>query len=320
MTNEVSTKLPQVDIVIPFHKVDKYLYEAIRSASESKGIVPHVILVNDSGQSPIFERLQISIDMTILETKERGYANALNTALPHLKSRYLAFLDSDDLQDSQRIFKQIQSLEFSQADISICGIRKFSDKKHKLRSKLNSKSVAKFDPFIHLISFMYTNSTWVIDLEKFKYIIEWNKTVDHTLCDWLFFQQNVYTKGRRVTYLSEPYYWQRVHGGQISKNVKEVTPSLFLFREWNTLAEDLGITGVIQDDCNSLMYPWAFSKKHSIKHYKHDLKTIGNLLTKYLGYLRREEPKLHLWRKLRRSGIYLSLVCKRIALTYIPKI
>jgi glycosyltransferase involved in cell wall biosynthesis len=102
---------PSVDVIIPFHRVDEFLNQAIDSAQSSQGVRVRVIAINDSGQSVDRAALGLRGTDILTKSKSKGYLGALSTGFEACQSEYIAFLDSDDLQDSDRLFEQISCME-----------------------------------------------------------------------------------------------------------------------------------------------------------------------------------------------------------------
>ncbi len=314
--NEIT---PEVDVIIPFNRIDTYLKDAILSILDSKAVSPRIILVNDSAQFFSFEDFAPNANIVLIKTSARGYANALNTALPHLRSRFLAFLDSDDLNDPLRLSKQIKQLISNQAVISVCKIRKFSYKQKTVRAKLGTNSIFEFDPYVHLISYVYTNSSWVIDRSKIAQIQNWNSRIDHTLSDWYFFQKNFSKFENKVVYLNEALYWQRVHADQISKNVKSIDCRGDFFSEWKSYSEKLGIQNLQETDCSILLLPWKYKLNLSIINLKQNYVLFKKVMNAYSHFLMRSENVSSQIVLVKYRYFMASLLIKRIIASYISK-
>jgi glycosyltransferase involved in cell wall biosynthesis len=117
--------IPDVDVIIPFHRNDDFLREAIASAHASIGVRPHLILVNDTGGGIARESLGLSESDSLVMNRQKGYLGALSTGVTTSTSPYVAFLDSDDLTDPLRLKKQINRLQIDGVDYVSGRLQKF---------------------------------------------------------------------------------------------------------------------------------------------------------------------------------------------------
>ena len=107
---------PNITVVMPFVDPAHYLEEAIRSALDSAKVNVQLLLVKDGGPSavPKFVSDLVTFDPRVelieLDTNCGPYF-ARNIALKKLKTPFVSFLDSDDVQSPQRLIKQIEALE-----------------------------------------------------------------------------------------------------------------------------------------------------------------------------------------------------------------
>ena len=112
--------MEEVDIIMPFHRADNFLMQAIDSALKSENVIANLILVNDSKQElpQWLAKKANQKNITVLATQTGGYLDALNRGITNSRSKFVAFLDSDDLTDSKRIVSQIDYL--SKNDLEVC--------------------------------------------------------------------------------------------------------------------------------------------------------------------------------------------------------
>ena len=112
--------MEEVDIIMPFHRADNFLMQAIDSALKSENVIANLILVTDSKQElpQWLAKKANQKNITVLATQTGGYLDALNRGITNSRSKFVAFLDSDDLTDSKRIVSQIDYL--SKNDLEVC--------------------------------------------------------------------------------------------------------------------------------------------------------------------------------------------------------
>lgn len=117
--------LPKVSLIIPFHNTSEYLEAAISSALASKGVELELILVDDgsdraTGEIASHAAITWKNVKLIKQQRNRGAYFSRNLAMLEAKGDYIAFLDSDDVQDEYRLAKQIRALEEHSAHVSLC--------------------------------------------------------------------------------------------------------------------------------------------------------------------------------------------------------
>ena len=117
--------LPEIDIVIPFHKVNVELIESIKSCKSSIGIRAKIICVNDSGTAVSILDLGLGENDKLVTTQGReGYKRALALGVSNTTSDFVGFLDSDDLTPPNRFMIQINAMIQQNAELATCEITK----------------------------------------------------------------------------------------------------------------------------------------------------------------------------------------------------
>lgn len=272
-------EMSTVDVVIPFHRDDSYLCEAVRSALNSKNVKIRIIAIdNRLMNSPIPVCLK---DPRIINVAcaEPGYAAALNSSLPHLKSEFIAFLNSDDLHSPERLRIQIDSLCESESDVSICGIQKFSEKSQ-VKKKMGDIRVQEFYQQLLLLGFHYTNASWVIKRSVLPQGFHWRIDIDHTFADWMFFSDYLLKENIKVNFVNSPLYFQRVHAGQISKQVFSETDSSVMDR-WMELANKIHLRPINTRIWKFLIIPWQLPPV-GLKDAPAFIFTLANFRSRFL--------------------------------------
>ena len=104
----------KVSIVIPFYNRIGYLVEAIASAQAQTHANVEIILVDD-GSSESIEALTpiIQADQRIayFHQENKGPAAARNHGISQASGKYIAFLDSDDQFEHDKILAQLAFME-----------------------------------------------------------------------------------------------------------------------------------------------------------------------------------------------------------------
>lgn len=106
---------PQVEVIIPVYNGGKFIRQAITSILSQSAPVKKIWVVDDGSTddtAAILEQLQNeSILIQVLSQENQGVSAALNLGLSRLQAEWVAFLDADDLWQSDRIQTQLEFLQ-----------------------------------------------------------------------------------------------------------------------------------------------------------------------------------------------------------------
>lgn len=110
-------------IIMPAYNSEKYISEAIESVLKQTYTNWELLIVNDCSTDNTEEIIksyqQRKTKIKLINQKEnQGVANARNTGIQNAKGKYIAFLDADDIWREEKLQKQIQILQNSNADIT----------------------------------------------------------------------------------------------------------------------------------------------------------------------------------------------------------
>jgi glycosyltransferase involved in cell wall biosynthesis len=132
--------LEMLDVIIPFHRNDELLLEAIKSTIANLPAQGRVIAVNDSGLAIEKNSIGLRSSDILIESNGTGYLAAMDTGVRTSTAEFVSFLDSDDICGDDRFAKQINRLVSKSADYCSGTILKISpDGSHpKRRSILGS--------------------------------------------------------------------------------------------------------------------------------------------------------------------------------------
>jgi glycosyltransferase involved in cell wall biosynthesis len=103
---------PTVTVIIPSHNCVEFLREAVDSALDSVGVRVTVLIIDDQsndGSLELAKRLSEEDNrvQVVVNHKSRGAYFCRNVGLQLATTEFIAFLDSDDWQDKERIQRQI---------------------------------------------------------------------------------------------------------------------------------------------------------------------------------------------------------------------
>lgn len=106
----------KVSVVIPCYNVEEYIKDAVTSAIGQTYPVENIICVDDGSTDDTLQVLQdlkseYPKQLTIRSEKNRGGNHARNVGLKIAKSKYIQFLDADDILDSDKIEHQVKLIQ-----------------------------------------------------------------------------------------------------------------------------------------------------------------------------------------------------------------
>lgn len=115
-----------ISVIIPVYNAEKFIIQAVTSVLEQTYPVSEIILVDDgSSDNSDKELLKLkdkSDIVKIISTKNRGASSARNTGLKIASSDIIAFLDSDDYWEVDKIEVQINYMLKNNLSISISSL------------------------------------------------------------------------------------------------------------------------------------------------------------------------------------------------------
>ena len=222
--------IASVDVLIPFHRIDTYLNAAITSAQASVGVNLRVIAINDSGKEVTKSTLGLRADDILVKSNFNGYLGALSTGFANCDADFIAFLDSDDLQEETRLASQIMLMNESGADISSCELRKFITPTDLRGVKPIFGEVPQFlKPELKLLFGAYgADSSLVVRLATLREFEHLHCKYPPQLADY-FWLIRMLLSGKSYVHSPDGHYYYRIHGQQISRDASlpEVWSSVF---------------------------------------------------------------------------------------------
>ena len=118
-----------VSIVIPNHNGAQFLLDAIASAIEQDYPNTEIIVVDDGSTDNSLELLKVyKGKIKIICAENFGAASARNLGIMAAKGDYIAFLDSDDIWERNKLSLQLELMEKKQIDLVYCSGKEFGSK------------------------------------------------------------------------------------------------------------------------------------------------------------------------------------------------
>lgn len=108
--------LPNVVVIIPCFNAERTLEQTLDSVVAQTFTDVKIVAVNDGSTDQTAEILDAFAGkhpglLEVLTQKNQGQTVAKNTGIRHSQSKYVAFLDSDDLWDPRKLEQQVQLLD-----------------------------------------------------------------------------------------------------------------------------------------------------------------------------------------------------------------
>jgi glycosyltransferase involved in cell wall biosynthesis len=116
--------MPLVSVVIPVYNVEQYVEEALTSVLAQTYLNLEIIVVDDESPDQSIELIERRFNdsrIQIIQQKNRGLAGARNTGIRHANGEYIAFLDSDDFWQTNKLEEHVQLMKAQpNCGISFC--------------------------------------------------------------------------------------------------------------------------------------------------------------------------------------------------------
>lgn len=124
--------LPLVSVIIPVFNVEKYLSACIESVLQQTYPNIEIILVDDKSSdnssqiADAYAKKYVRVRV-IHKSKNEGLNMARRSGFEASLGQYVTFLDSDDMFHQNNVADSLRSLLVNKADVSIYGVKEFSD-------------------------------------------------------------------------------------------------------------------------------------------------------------------------------------------------
>lgn len=264
----------KLDLLLPFHKVDDYFYQAIHSIQESS-IQPHVILIDDR---PTSEKTRFSNfgfnKFSILKTGgEAGYGLALELGSKFIETEHVALFNSDDLIHPKKF--EIQLSNIRESDISITNLQRINDKNRPIHSLLGTLNTDTYDPIFLILGAYGANATWLMKSEWWLN----NAFFDNQeMLDWRIALKTF--NDARITYSNEKLYLYRKHNSQKTKQRKYAQEDLMpIYESMNIFIQKVGLPKINFATFIDVSLPWV----QGISTLNSSISTWSAEVTKYMN-------------------------------------
>lgn len=246
-------RLVDVDVILPFHRVDRFLFEAIDSVRNQVGVRTRIIGVDDIvGRSGTFVGQTSLFDELVMTGGGEGYGAALTVATESVEAEFVALMNSDDLIHPTRLVRQVMKLQ--RADVCVTGVERISRSGRTLRSVVGQPDWNRFDPRYLLLGPYAADASWCARTEW------WRQTFRPDalpMLDWRLAMNSL--DRASVAVISDRLYSYRKHPNQVSRALIEPQHLSVIYASWKSLAERLGLSPLPQEEALAIAMPWQGS-------------------------------------------------------------
>lgn len=241
-----------VSVIIPMYNAERFILETLTSALNQTYKDIEVIIIDDCSTDRSKDLVKSITDARIklieLE-KNGGVANARNKGMEASKGRYISFLDSDDVWESNKIERQVIQLSTSNYALSYTGVLVINENGKAIKER-NVPSTVCYRELLR--STPIATSSVVIDKSKtgiFKMPIR--KTGEDYATWLIILKQYGKACGIKDTLLK-----YRIVNGSLSSN------RLDSFKDFWYAQHIVNHVGIIPFICNYFMFSLKAIKKH----------------------------------------------------------
>lgn len=142
----------KVSIITPYFKSEKYIFNTVRSVIKQTFSSWELIIIDDENSKiskNILSKIKSKSKKIKIVTNKKNIGAGLsrNVGINYSKGKYIAFLDSDDIWEKQKLEKQIQFMEKKKYLVSFTSYVAFNLNKNKLYS-VNAPSILNYQDLI----------------------------------------------------------------------------------------------------------------------------------------------------------------------------
>jgi len=191
--------LSRIDIILPNYNSSKYLDYTIRSVINQSYKNWKLIIVDDNSDPKtlaVLKKYSKKKNIKIYyQKKNRGAAYCRNLALKRCKSKFIAFIDSDDVWHTQKIEKQLNFMKKNNYKFTYTNYTTLNEQK-KIK-KITIPKIFTFENFVKNTSI--ATSTMIVERKITNNI----KFTDTKVCEDFFFKCQLLKKTKYAYCLNQ---------------------------------------------------------------------------------------------------------------------
>jgi glycosyltransferase involved in cell wall biosynthesis len=240
----------KLDIILPFHQVNRHLMDAILSLLESSHSEFNLFMIDDRiDTSKDDSHLDQIIDSRVkfLRNSNHGYGNAINLGIANTNSDFVALMNSDDVTHPNRFAAQIEIAVREKADVVSTKMLKFrAGRKIPQRAGLFHSL-----QFNNMQLFFGSYSANASCLFRRSWLTSVSPFLNCDMSDYVFALRNY--ANTKVVHIDKEYYFYRQHPEQQTRIERKVPYELYSL--WNENSLKLGLPTLSDSLINLLAIP-----------------------------------------------------------------
>jgi glycosyltransferase involved in cell wall biosynthesis len=220
-----------LDVLLPFHRCDKYFFESMASLLHSNFQDFRILLIDDRmnlSHSSKLDELLRNKSVKYFRNSNHGYGNSLNLGISKSDSKFIALMNADDLVHPNRLKEQISVFLEMKCDVVTTKLQKFSGRlvKPQLAGFFTSPD---FDPLQLLFGSYSANAS---SMYKRSWLSDDKRFLNSDMADYLFALQNY--ENARVRFINRDLYYYRQHRLQTTSQIRAIPDDFFA--AWKLIA------------------------------------------------------------------------------------
>lgn len=241
--------LETIDVVLPFHRDDNFLLQAVRSITNQVGCSVNLILVDDRKDDSQL-RLELPRNAKIIKTNGIGYHEALKSGLDECQSKFVAFQDSDDISTPNRLSKQLRKMIDEELDLVFCEMVAIN--KHGRKSRIARPTPLSANSAIEalLVGSYGADSTWLLKNEKLNGFFQFS----YQSIDWA--TALIKFPKIKIGSVEEALYSYRRHPKQMTASAEYFSKAFDeIYPLWSNVNNHLALPRLSKEDAATIAFP-----------------------------------------------------------------
>ena len=216
---KVDKSSPLVSVVIPAYNHPQWVSSSLRSVLSQTYNNIEVLLIDDGSNENIYNPCEISDKRVYYYKNENhGVAYSRNFGIRAARGKYIAFIDSDDIWESNKLELQIRAMEETGAKWSQHSYHYFDDESGKVMKLVNTYPYRYRTASFQFCSFRVQTSCFVVDREcvlENGFCFDESKTFGEDAAFYIMFMR----RGYPLLCIDRNLSGFRIHGTNAGKDV-----------------------------------------------------------------------------------------------------
>ncbi len=243
----------EVSIILPVYNCENFIEEAIDSIINQSFQKWELIIIDDASTDNTLSKIQnyLKDNRIVLKklkrNKRAGFCR--NLAIRQSNSTYVAFIDSDDIWEKEKLKKQIEFMNRNKLDLTYTNYTPFKEKNGVKKFK---KEIIPYDSFSYDLFIKKTSictSSMVVKREK----IGLTKFLRTKICEDYFFKCSLLKKCQKVKNLCENLTFYRISQNSLqSKKLRNLYWVWYINKRYNKMSTLKNLLSLTSISINSL--------------------------------------------------------------------